>query len=126
MNDMKCPYCGAEWESNIEDFKYTEGVGEYQCPSCERTFIMGGELKPIFYEETAEDYYEKKIIYIRDVVNFYKDKIDQYIERGDSKNAEYCKAVLDIDLLPKLKELEKALKRCLEHNKKVGEENDID
>ena len=26
MNDMKCPYCGAEWESNIEDFKYTDGV----------------------------------------------------------------------------------------------------
>ena len=126
MNDMKCPYCGAEWEHDCDDLSYTDGEGEYECPSCERIFVIGGELEPVFYEETAEDYYERKIIYIRDVVNFYKDKIDQYIERGDSKNAEYCKAVLDIYLLPKLKELEKALKRCVEHNKTVGEENDID
>ena len=121
---MICPYCGAEWEHDYDDLSYTNGEGEYECPECGRIFIMSGELEPVFYEETAEDYYERKIIYIRDVVNFYKDKIDQYIERGDSKNAEYCKAVLDIYLLPKLKELEESLKRCIEHNKKVGEEND--
>lgn len=124
MNDMICPYCGAEWEHDPYDLSYTEEEGEYECPECERIFIMGGELEPVFFAETAEDYYERKIINIRDIVNFYKDKIDQYIERGDSKNAEYCKAVLDIYLLPKLKELEESLKRCIEHNKKDGEESD--
>lgn len=121
---MECPYCGAEWEHEYDDLSYTDGEGEYECPECERIFIMDGELEPVFFAETAEDYYERKIINIRDIVNFYKDKIDQYIERGDSKNAEYYKAILDIYLLPKLKELEKALKRCIEHNKKVGEENE--
>lgn len=125
MNDMECPYCGAEWEHDYDDYlSYINGEGEYECPECGRIFIMSGELEPVFYEETAEDYYERKIINIRDIVNFYKDKIDQYIERGDSKNAEYCKAVLDVYLLSKLKELEESLKRCIEHNKKVGEEND--
>lgn len=124
MNDMKCPYCGAEWEHGYDDLSYTEEKGEYECPSCERIFIMSGELEPVFYEETAEEYYERKTIYIRDVVNFYKDKIDQYIERGDSNKAEYCKAMLDMYHIPYLRKLEDALKRCIEHNKKVGEEND--
>lgn len=124
MNDMICPYCGAEWEHEYDDLSYTEKEGEYKCPSCERIFIMSGELDPVFYEETVEDYYERRIINIRDIVNFYKDKIDQYIGSGDSKNAEYCKAVLDIYLLPKLKELEESLERCVGHNKKVGEVDD--
>ena len=123
---MKCPYCGAEWEHEYDDLDYVEKEGEYECPSCERIFIMSGELEPVFYEETAEDYYERRIIQIRDVANFYKGKIDQCIERGDSKNAEHYKAMLDIYLLPKLKELEESLERCIDHNKKVGEENDID
>lgn len=124
MNDMICPYCEAEWEHDPYDLRYTKEEGEYECPGCERIFIMGGELEPVFFAETAEDYYERRIINIRDIVNFYKDKIDQYIGRGDNDNAEHYKAMLDMYHLPELKELEKALKRCVEHNRKVGEEND--
>lgn len=36
MNDMKCPYCVAEWEHDYDDLSYTEKEGEYECPSCER------------------------------------------------------------------------------------------
>ena len=124
MNDMICPYCEAEWEHDYDDLSYTNGEGEYECPECGRIFIMSGELEPVFYEETAEDYYERRIIRTRDVVNFYKDKIDQYIEHGDSDKTEHYKAMLDMYHLPELKELEKALKRCVKHNKTVGEEND--
>lgn len=119
MNDMICPYCGAEWEHDPDDLSYIEEEGEYECPECERIFIMGGELEPVFYEETAEEYYERRIIHIRDVVNFYKDKIDKCIEHGDSDKVEHYKAMLDMYHLPELKELEKALKRCVEHNKRL-------
>lgn len=124
MNDMKCPYCGVEWEHDYDDLSYTDGEGEYECPECGRIFIMSGELEPVFYEETAEDYYERIIIHIRDAVNFHKDLIDKCIERGDSDKAEYFKTMLDMYYLPDLREAEKALKRCVEHNKTVGEEND--
>lgn len=85
---------------------------------------MSGELEPVFYEETAEDYYERKIIFAKRYVKNYEDKIAMCIEHGDKKGAEYYKLMLDMYYLPDLRELEESLKRCLEHNKKVGEEND--
>lgn len=124
MNDMICPYCGDEWENDADDLSYTKEEGEYECPSCGRIFIMGGELEPVFFAETAEDYYERRTTYIRDAVNFYKDIIDKYIERGESDKAEYCKAMLDMYHIPHLRKLEESLERCIKHNKKVGEEND--
>ena len=123
---MKCPYCGAEWEHDPDDLSYTEEKGEYECPSCERIFIMSGELEPVFFAETAEDYYERRILDQKCVVAYYKEKIELYIEYGENDNAEYYKNMIDMYEVPELKELEKALKRCIEHNKTVGEENDID
>lgn len=124
MNDMVCPYCGAEWEHEYDDFSYTEVEGEYECPSCERVFIMSGELEPVFYEETAEEYYERKISLAKGFVEYYKDKIAMCIKRRDKKEGEYYKSMLDMYYLPDLKELEESLERCVEHNKKVCEEND--
>lgn len=124
MNDMVCPYCEAEWEHDYDDLSYTNGEGEYECPSCERIFIMSGELEPVFYEETAEDYYERKIIFAKRHVKNHEDKIAMCIEHEDKKGAEYYKLMLDMYYLPDLRELEESLKRCIEHNKKVGEEND--
>ena len=124
MNDMICPYCGAEWEHDYDDLGYTEEEGEYECPSCERIFIMSGELEPVFYEETAEDYYERKIVLAKDFVEYYNDKMIRCMDRGDEKAANHYKKMLDIYYLPDLRELEEALELCVKHNKKVGEEND--
>ena len=121
MNDIKCPYCGAEWEYDSDDLSYTEKKGEYECPACERIFIMSGELKYVFFEETAEDYYEREILDQKCVVAYYKEKIELYIEYGENDNAEYYKNMIDMYEVPQLRELEKALERCVEHNKKVGE-----
>lgn len=124
MNDMVCPYCGAEWEHDYDDLSYTEKEGEYECPSCERIFIMSGELEPVFYEETAEDYYERKIMLAKDFVEYYNDKMIRCMDHGDEKAANHYKKMLDIYYLPDLRELEEALELCVKHNKKVGEEND--
>ena len=122
MNDMVCPYCGAEWEHDYDDLSYTEKEGEYKCPSCKRIFVMSGE--PIFYSETAEEYYDRRIMFAKDFVEYYKNKINMHIESGDKKKAKYCRFILYMYRIPRLRKLEKALKRCVEHNKTVGEEND--
>lgn len=119
MNDMVCPYCGAEWKHKDDDLVYAEEEGEYECPACKRIFIMVGELEPVFYEETVEDYYERKIMLAKDHVERYKNKINMYIENGDKKKAGYYKFILDAYRVPHLRKLEEALKRCIEHNKMV-------
>ncbi len=42
--DAVCPWCGAEqrdsWEISLSNGEYEEGDGEYDCQSCEKTFII--------------------------------------------------------------------------------------
>lgn len=122
MKDMKCPYCGAEWEHDYDDLSYTNGEGEYECPACKRIFIMGGELEPVFFAETAENYYERRIVFAKNFVEYHKDKINQSTLNGDKTGAEHYKKMLDIYYLPDLRELEEALELCVKHNRKVGDE----
>lgn len=61
MKDMECPYCGAEWESDVEDYGYVENPGEYECPECGKIMIVSGETEINFYSEKAEDYYSRNI-----------------------------------------------------------------
>ena len=76
------------------------------------------------FKKAISEYYEREISLAKDFVEYYKNQIDMFTERGDEKNAKYYKSMLDMYHIPHLRKLEESLERCIEHNKKVGEEND--
>ena len=124
MNDMKCPYCGAEWEHDKKDYTYGKQIEEYECPVCGRIFIMTTEYVLDFFGETAESYYKRKIACEKEYVELYTKMMNYHIEKNQKETAEDCKIMRDSYYLPRLKTAEKALERCIEHNRKVGEEDE--
>lgn len=121
MNDMICPYCGAEWESEIKDARYINKPGEYKCPSCGRIFIMKAVAEVYYYAEKAEPHYKRIVEKNKSIFNLHKKKMIQSIEKEDFKKAKYHQKMMEACYLPDLNRITKKLKKVIKNNKKVGE-----
>jgi transposase-like protein len=56
MSDIECPYCDHDIEINHDDgFGYDEGVThQYQCPSCEKSFVFTTSISFYYDAEKAD------------------------------------------------------------------------
>jgi len=56
MNDMKCPYCGADQEVNHDDGQgYDQDVAHQQeCSNCGKTYIFKTVISFDYYPEQAD------------------------------------------------------------------------
>lgn len=121
MENMECPYCGAEWESDIEDYSCADSPEEYECPDCGKVMIMTGEIQISFYSEKSEDYYTKIYERAKRMLSLYeRDRAEARTE--DDK--ERYQNMIDVFYRPDVEKAEAALKRCREHNAELPERKD--
>lgn len=110
MGDVRCPYCDAKIEIDDPSGCYV-GENEYECPECERMFMLKGEISIEYSAKTAEEAFGWHIRNAKgNIENLQK------ISKEEPENAEWAKQMLDRYYQEELDKYEEALAEMLEHN----------